>query len=87
MDSKNNLILWKLVAVSAAIFYVYKVSKANGGTLNGNPMGVTINRESLLNLASHLAPIEHRSTIRSFGHKLLESYDNQTQRGYNYEDV
>ena len=74
--TKNNdsLMVYKAIAVAGVLFYLYKVSKANGGTLQGNPMGVKINPDRLIHLGSHLLPEQHRQKALELGFAVLDTY-------------
>lgn len=67
----KELLMWKLIASGAALFYLYKVSKANGGTLKGNPMGVQIQSDNIVKLASQFLPNEIRPHAKTIGSKLM----------------
>ena len=67
----KELLMWKLVASGAALFYLYKVSKANGGTLKGNPMGVQIQTDNIVKLASNFVPREYRPHAKFIGSQIL----------------
>lgn len=67
----KDLLKWKLVAAGAALFYLYKVTKANGGTLKGNPMGVQIQSENIVKLASNFVPPEFRGHARKVGNQIM----------------
>lgn len=71
MEKNENLMLWKGLAVGAALFYLYKLSKANGGSLQGNPMGVNINSDKIIDLASHLVVPEKRPMIKHYARKIV----------------
>jgi hypothetical protein len=81
MNQKNNLLFWKAVALGATLFYVYKVSKENGGSLQGNPMGMNINSDKIINMASHFAPPEQRNNVRKYG-KIIVDKIREVQNGY-----
>lgn len=66
-QTPENLNLWKALALGAALIYVYKVAKANGGSLQNNPMGINLDSDKIINMASHFAPPEHRNNVRKYG--------------------
>lgn len=68
----KEILFWKLAAIGVAAVYVYKVTKANGGTLANNPMGVNLNPEKVATLASQFAPREWRPQAKYLGQKVLE---------------
>lgn len=74
MTKQNELMIYKAVAVAGVLFYLYKVSKANGGTLQGNPMGIKINPDRLVHLGSHLVPEQHRQKALELGFAVLDTY-------------
>lgn len=69
--NENSIYIWKALAVVAALAYLYKLQKANGGTLAGNSMGININGDGVIKLASHLIPEEHRENVRTYA-KLIK---------------
>jgi len=76
MTKQNELIFWKLVAAGAALFYLYKVTKANGGTLAGNPMGVNVNEQKFVDLASQFVPKEYRGHAKQLGAVVFNKFMN-----------
>ena len=44
MDSKY----WKYIALGAAAIYVFQVARKNGGTLKGNPEGISIDGDRIV---------------------------------------
>lgn len=66
MKHDRELIFFKLLAVSAALLYLYKLSKQNGGTLQGK-----YNPEKIAGLAAQLVPQEYRKQARQYGTMFL----------------
>lgn len=87
MQAKHdNLLFWKALALGAALFYAYKVSKANGGTLQNNPMGMNLDSDKIINMASHFVAPEKRHEVRRVGKILVDKYNEIKNRG-DYYDV
>lgn len=72
MSKDKELLMWKLLASGAALFYLYKVTKANGGSLKNNPMGVSVQSENIVRLASQFVPKEFRPHAQRLGNHLLD---------------
>lgn len=72
MSSNKELEFWKLIAAGAALFYLYKMSKAQGMTLGSNPQGVEVKSKAFVNLASQFVPSEYRPKARELGHKFFK---------------
>lgn len=72
MNKNQELLVWKAVAVAAALLYLYKVAKANGGTLEGNNLGINVNPEKVVHLASQFVPQEFRPKAREVGMKVWD---------------
>lgn len=70
----RDVMIWKAIALGAVIIYVYKASRANGGTLAQNPYGINLNPERVADFASRFAPREYRLQARQLGKALLERY-------------
>ena len=68
--SKNELNLFKLIAVGAALLYLYKLSKAQGTSLAGNPYA-EVKSEQVVNLASEFIPKEYRPYARKIGNAVM----------------
>lgn len=66
MKTKEQLLIFKLVAVSAALLYLYKLTKSQGGSMQGK-----YNPDNIAKLASHLLPEEYRGQARKIGKVLL----------------
>lgn len=66
MTKNQELTLFKFLAVGAALLYLYKLTKAEGGTLQGK-----INPENIANLGSHLFPKEYRPHAKAMGRVVL----------------
>ena len=66
MKKDRELIFLKLFAVSAALFYLYRLHQKNGGTLAGK-----YNPEKIANLAAQLVPEEYRPQARKISTTLL----------------
>jgi|GEM_PF-3743942 len=66
MKHDRELLILKLVAVSAALFYLYKLHKKNGGSLSGK-----YNPEKIAGLAAQLVPENYRSEARRYGTMIL----------------
>lgn len=64
--------LWKLVALSAVILYMYKVSKANGGSLQGHPMMRQFNPDRAASLAASLLPEEWRPQAKQVSRVVID---------------
>lgn len=60
---KKELLLWKIIAFGAVALYIYKVARANGGTLNGTPLQ-NLNPEKVSAAASSLFNPEIRPYIQ-----------------------
>lgn len=67
MTDKQKLTLLKFVAVSAAGFYLYHLTKATGGTMQGK-----INSERLAGLGAQLFPHEYRPHVRELGAAFID---------------
>lgn len=78
---EDSLLFWKALALGATIFYVYKVSKANGGTLQNNPMGLNLDSDKLINMASHFVTPEKRHEVRRIGKIIVDKYNEINERG------
>ena len=76
-DERPDLMFWKAVALAAALFYVYKVTKANGGTLSGNTMGINLNPDKIVDMAAHFVPKDFRHHARTAGKAIIQNYMNQ----------
>lgn len=74
-NNQQNIHLWKAIAVGAALFYLYKLSKANGGTLENNPMGITVDSDKIIDLASHLLPDDKRAHVRHYGRLIRDKWN------------
>lgn len=72
MTEKKQLQLLKLAAAAMALYYMYRVSKANGGTLKGNNMGIKVNSDRIVDLASHFVPEDYRPQARQMGKNLID---------------
>lgn len=72
--NNRDLMIWKAVAFAAAIVYLYKASKANGGTLAQNPYGIKLNPERVASFASMFAPQDYRHHAKQLGQAILERY-------------
>lgn len=66
MKHDKELIVLKLVAVSAALFYLYKLYQKNGGSLSGK-----YNPDKIAGLAAQLVPEEYRPQARKLGSTIL----------------
>lgn len=66
MKHDRELLMLKLFAVGAALFYLYKLHQKNGGSLAGK-----YNPEKIAGLAAQLVPEEYRSQARRVGTTLL----------------
>lgn len=66
MKKDQNLLIFKIIAVSAALLYLYKSTKANGGTMAGK-----YNPEAFANLGAQLFPAEYRGHVRKYGTQAL----------------
>lgn len=62
----KELTFYKLLAVSAALLFLYKYTKKTGGTMTGR-----YNPDNIANLASHLLPEEYRGHARTLGKVIL----------------
>lgn len=62
----KELTFYKLLAVSAALLFLYKYTKKTGGTMTGR-----YNPDNIANLASHLFPQEYRPHARSIGKVII----------------
>lgn len=67
MKNDKELIVFKLLAVGAALLYLYKLQKKNGGTLQGR-----YNPESIASLAAQLLPQEYRRQATQVGTAILD---------------
>jgi hypothetical protein len=76
----KDLLIWKGLALAGVLVYLYKVTKANGGTLTGNSMGVNINPEKVIGLASQFVPEHQRRNARVIGEKIWTEF-NRRSRG------
>jgi hypothetical protein len=65
---------FKLLAVSAVLLYLYKASQAQGKTLAGNPFGVNVRGEQIVNLASQFVPKQYRHHAKKLGNVIVERY-------------
>lgn len=72
---ENSIYIWKALAVVAALAYLYKIQKSNGGTLAGNSMGININGDGVIKLASHLLPEEHRENVRVYAKMIKDKFE------------
>lgn len=72
--NNRDVMIWKAIAFSAALVYLYKASKASGGSLAQNPYGIKINPERVATFASMFAPPHYRHHARQLGQVLLEKY-------------
>ncbi len=70
----RDVMIWKAIAFGAAMVYLYKASKASGGTLSQNPYGIKLNPERVATFASMFAPKDYRHHARQLGQVLLEKY-------------
>ena len=66
MKNDRELIVLKLLAVTAALFYLYRLHQKNGGTLAGK-----YNPDKIASLAAQLVPEEFRPQARQMGTTLL----------------
>ena len=64
---KRDVLVWKAIALGAVIVYLYKASKANGGTLAENPYGIKLNPDKILNFATRFVPPEYRKHASDLG--------------------
>jgi hypothetical protein len=75
MTTHQRLTLYKFLAVSAAFFYLYKLSRAQGKSLQGR-----VNPEKIVGLGSQLLPEELRPYAKKFGvhamNKIIQSTEN-----------
>ena len=71
MEKEKELQLYKLLAAGAALLYLYKVTKANGGTLKGNSMGVQVQTDNIVKLAAQFVPREFRPHAKVMGSQIL----------------
>ena len=67
MTEKQKLTLLKLLAVSAAGYYLYHLTKATGGTMQGR-----VNSERLAHLGAQLFPQEYRPHVKQFGTAVID---------------
>lgn len=70
MSSNKEIQFWKLLAVGTAMYYLYRVSKAQGVTLGSNPH-TQIKTKNFVNLASQFVPEELRPKAREIGMNLM----------------
>lgn len=75
MSSNKELHVLKLLAVGTALFYLYKLSKAQGHTLGSNPH-TQVKTKNFVNLAAHLLPEEMRPKAREIGMGLMNQWMN-----------
>lgn len=66
MSEKQKLTFLKFIAVAAAGYYLYHLSKAQGSSLQGR-----INPEKIASLGASLFPQEYRPYVRQFGAEWL----------------
>ena len=66
MKLGKDVLAWKLIAVLAALAYLYKVSKATGEPMHGK-----YRPEQVANLAAQLLPKEYRPQARQLGAVML----------------
>lgn len=66
MKHDKELITLKLIAVTAALFYLYRLYQKNGGSLAGK-----YNPDKIAGLAAQLVPEEYRPEARKFGTTIL----------------
>lgn len=69
MTSKQQLTLFKFLAVSAALLYLYKLTKAQGLTMSGK-----YNPESIAGLGAQLLPEDYRNHATRIGVAVLKRY-------------
>jgi hypothetical protein len=69
--SEKELQFFKLVAVGAALLYLYKASKASGSTLAGNPYA-QVQSDQVVKLASQFVPREWRGSAVQLGNAIME---------------
>lgn len=70
-NSDKSILVWKAVAFGAALVYLYKVAKSQGGSLQGNPYGVNLNGERVVDFASQFVSPEKRHYVKKFGQEIL----------------
>lgn len=68
----DSLLIYKAIALSAVMFYIYKVSKENGGTLENNSMGLNISSDKIIDMASHFVTPEQRHNVRKYGRMFVQ---------------
>lgn len=66
MTKDKELTFYKLLAVGAALLFLYKYTKKTGGSMQGK-----YNPDNIVNLASHLLPEEYRGHARQVGKVIL----------------
>lgn len=67
----KEIAFYKLLAVGAAILYLYKVMQKNGGTLSGNPYGINVNADKIAGLASNFVPNPYKAHAQRLGSVVL----------------
>lgn len=78
MTKDKELLIWKSLAVGAALVYLYKVAKSNGGSLQNSAMGVNMNPEKVVGLASQFVPQHLRPQAQQMG---MNIWNNLANRG------
>ncbi len=62
----KELTFYKLIAVGAALLFLYKYTKKTGGSMQGR-----YNPDNIANLASHLVPPAYRDNARFISRTIL----------------
>ena len=73
MKQDKEILFLKFAAVALTAYYLYRVSKASGGTLSGNPYGINVNEEKILDLGLKFVPPEWRSSARTLGQAWIDN--------------
>jgi hypothetical protein len=68
--SDKEIQFFKLVAVGAALLYLYKLSQSQGTSLAGNPIA-EVKSEQVVKLASQFAPREWRGSAEKLGNAVM----------------
>jgi len=66
MKHTKELTMFKVIAVGAAMLYLYKLNKAQGTSMAGK-----INPDNIAKLASHLFPHEYRREAQMYGSQII----------------
>lgn len=78
MQPDRSVMLWKLFALAATGIYIYKAIKANGGNLSGNPYGIKLNANKLVDNVVPLLNLnrEEQEKAREYGLKIADKIIN-----------